>query len=205
MGDKKKPLDPVVRAPEPPSKEASPPAGAPTPAPADKASPLTGATPIDLTLTPPSLMGKEAQGPGGALGMPRLSITKTGTPAPLLGPGLDPIDWAAIRRPFTDHGQPFGDRELDEAQRNFDFSEGVARSVGLPDGIARKVANFGVPFAYKQQLAREQPGQLEKFGEESERALGPGKRLNEHILTIDSDSLSAGVKAVTGKNFSFRF
>src|SRR5205085_1284376 len=122
MGDKKKPLDPVVRAPEPPAKEASPPAGAPATKASDKASPLAGATPIDLSQTPPSLMGKEADGPGGTPGIPRLGISKTGTPAPLLlGKGLDPPDWAAIRRSFTDHGQAFGDRELDEAQRNFDF------------------------------------------------------------------------------------
>jgi hypothetical protein len=207
MGDKKKAPDPITKVPDAPEKEASPPAGAPTTgsaSTAQAASPLAGAKPLDLSLTPPSLLGKEVEGPGGGLRMPHLSIEKRA--GALLGPGLDPIDWAAMRQPFLTHNMPLTGRDADQITLNFYNSVGMLRSWGLPEGTAMKLANIGLAFAYDTQLGLENPNTLEKFDRDTERMLGPGKKLGKFVVpVITPDTLGWAVEKVTGKKIDFRF
>lgn len=205
MGDQKKAPEPITKVPDTPEKVAQPPAGAPTTGSAtagQAASPLAGAKPLDLSLTPPSLMGKEAEGPGG--GMPHLSIEKRG--AALLGPGLDPIDWASMRQPFLTHSLPMTGRDVDQISLNFYNSVGMLRGWGVPEGPALKLANLGLAFAYDTQLALESPNTLEKFDRDTERSLGPGKKLGKFVVpVITPDTLSWAVEKVSGKKLDFRF
>ena len=205
MGDQKKAPEPITKVPDTPEKEAQPPAGAPTTGSATAGhavSPLTGVKPLDLSLTPPSLLGKEADGPGG--GLPRLSIAKRG--GALLGPGLDPIDWFSMRQPFLTHSLPMTGRDVDQISLNFYNSVGMLRGWGVPEGPALKLANLGLAFAYDTQLALESPNTLEKFDRDTERSLGPGKKLGKFVVpVITPDTLSWAVEKVSGKKLDFRF
>ena len=207
MGDKKKAPDPITKVPDVAPKEAQPPAGAPTtgPATAGKSdSPLTSAKPIDLSLTPPSLLGKEALGPDGSGGMPDLSITKRATP--LLAGKLDPIDWASMRQPFLTHGLPLTGRDADQIGVNFYNSVGQLKGWGVPEPTAIKLANLGLAFAYDTQLGLESPNTLEKFDRDTERSLGPGKKLGKFVVpVITPDILSWAVEKVGGGKHDFHF
>lgn len=211
MGDERKTADPITKVPDPPTKEATPPAGAPTPEPAgpdtgESRSPLFNAKPLDLSLTPPSLLGKEAQGPfGGAGGMPRLSIHRDGTGADPQSPA-DPIDWFGMRQPFLSHGLPLTGRDGDQISLNFYNSVGMLQGLGVPRPTAIKLTNLGLAFAYDTQLGLESPNTLEKFDRDTERSLGPGKRLGKLVVPIVTpDTLSWAVEKVSGKKLDFRF
>lgn len=208
MGDKKKAPDPITQVPETAPKEAQPPAGAPTTGAADagkSASPIGDAKPIDLTLTPPSLLGKEALGPDGSGGgMPSLSIAKRATP--LLAGKLDPIDWASMRQPFLTHDLPLTGRDVDQISLNFYNSVGMLKGWGVPEPTALKLANLGLAFAYDTQLGLESPNTLEKFDRDTERSLGPGKKLGKFVVpVITPDTLSWAVEKVSGKKLDFHF
>lgn len=207
MGDERKPADPIPKAPEPPQKEASPPAGEAPPQAADTtASPLLNAKPLDLSLTPPSLLGKEALGPtGGPFGnLPRLSLFRQGGVDPA-SPG-DQIDWFAMRQPFLNHGLPLTGRDGDQITLNFRNSVTMMRNWGMPQDLAIKAANLGLAFAYDTQLGLESPNTLEKFDRDTERMLGPGKKLGKLVVPIVTpDTLSWAVEKVSGKKIDFRF
>jgi hypothetical protein len=194
MGDKKKAPDPIPKVPDPPAKQATPPAGAPTTqagAPEKAQAPAAPVRPLDLTLTPPSLLTP----PNGA------------SPGFTLPPAnKDPIDWFGMRQPFLTHGLPMTAQDGDQLASNFHYSLRLLQNWGMPPDLAIKVTNLGLSFAYDTQLGRESPNTLEKFDADTEKMLGPGKTLGKLVVpVITPDTLGWAVEKVTGKKIDFRF
>lgn len=117
----------------------------------------------------------------------------------------DPIDWFAMRKPFTDRGLPLTLRDADQIQQNWTLTYRNMVPILGPD-LALKIANIGTPIAYDFALARDNPTQIEKFDMETEKLLPPGKKLGKIVVPIITpDTMSWTVEKLTGKKIDFRF
>jgi len=221
---KKKQPQPAPAPPQPkaaaPAKKAAPPQATPAPKPAGEDKDTPAATtptpgdqgkdfsevpvqsadkkpdekPTDTPLAAPQLT------PGGGAGGGPLQLTPPRITVP-----ADPIDWFAMRKPFTDRGLSLTARDGDQIQQNWTMTYRNMVPIFGPE-LSVKIANLGTPIAYDFALARDNPTQIEKFDMETEKMLPPGKKLGKVIVPIITpDTLSWTVEKLTGKKVEFRF
>jgi hypothetical protein len=209
---------PPQQKPAAPAKKAAPPQAEPTPKPAgqDKNTPEATAPTAadqgkDFSEVPVQSADKKpdekpSDTPQAA---PRAATggepgTQQWTPPKVTVPH-DPIDWFAMRQPFTDRGLPLTLRDADQIRQNWSLTYRNMVPIFGPD-LAVKIANLGTPIAYDFALARDNPTQIEKFDMETEKMLPPGKKLGKIVVPIITpDTLSWSVEKLTGKKIDFRF
>ncbi len=211
---KKKPPEPApaaTKAPDPPAKQAAPPQAAPgpkagtgeqtpeaaTPIPAEQGKDLSEVPVQSAEKKPDEKPSETTDASGEAANDPNKKKVTVPT---------DPIDWFAMRQPFLNRGVPLTGRDGEQIKQNWTMTYNNMMRFGFTPDLSIKIANIGTPIAYDFAMARDNPTQIEKFDMETEKMMGPGKKLGKIVVPIlTPDTLSFAVEKITGKKLDFRF
>lgn len=202
MGDKKK-QDPVPapKAPPAPAKQQAPPVTEPSPAPAagakaeDAAGPPAGG---DLTAVPATAGDKPEHVASPA--SPDLAIGKSTVTIP-----FDPIDWAAMMKPYYLRGVPIGNRDHDGVELYWNRTyKSLVTVWGFSPDMAITITNAATPTAIDLALSRDYPTTEERFDRDTEKMLGPGKSLGKVMIPL-TPGIEWGVGKIIGKPFKLEF
>jgi hypothetical protein len=214
MKKKHAPAPVPQKAPNLPAKQAAPPQGAPAPKtggdarqPAEAPAPTPGEQGTDLSEVPMAASDKKPDEKPSDSPAVAASDVEVGPPrAPQATVPTDPIDWFAMRRPFTNRGLSLTAADEAQIERNWTMTYKNLLGWGVPSDLSIKIANLGTPLAYDFALKRDNPTVLEKFDMETEKMLPRGKSLGKIVVPVlTPDTLSWSVEKLTGKKFDFRF
>ena len=117
--------------------------------------------------------------------------------SPQLGaPG--PLDWSALRAPFTLRGVRLDDRDTRAIEQNWWSAYSFYRNLGFKPSDATWAANKSTPIALDNWISRQNPNQWDRFEQDWERdkaIFRPGqKEFRTPIVPIMNDAIWEWIK-----------